>query len=55
MAALLWHSQHLRDDVQRFVEEKGALGVKDGVVQAFNSAESLRVHLVSRILAINHH
>ena len=46
-AALLWHTQHLRDDVQRFVTERGTAGVKDGVVQAFNTAEGLRMHLVS--------
>lgn len=46
LAALLWHTQHLRDDVHRFLSENGAACVKDGVVQAFNAAEGLRLHLV---------
>ena len=45
-AALLWHTQSLRDDVQRYVSEDGDCRLRDGVIQAYHTADSLRTLLV---------
>ena len=48
-AALLWHSQSLREEVTRYMSLSDASVYKprDGVIQAYQTAESLRTVLVS--------
>ncbi|KAK7482310.1 hypothetical protein BaRGS_00026438, partial [Batillaria attramentaria] len=44
-SALVWHTQQLREDLDKFVHSKGDNALSDGLLQAFNTAESLRMGL----------
>ncbi|XP_050394804.1 zinc finger ZZ-type and EF-hand domain-containing protein 1 [Patella vulgata] len=46
--ALLWHTQQLREDLERYLKNKGEMSVSEGIVQAYNTAESIRMSLVSQ-------
>ncbi|XP_071105472.1 zinc finger ZZ-type and EF-hand domain-containing protein 1-like isoform X1 [Haliotis cracherodii] len=45
-AALLWHTQQLREEVDRYCQSKGS--IHDGIGQAYAAAESLRMMLASQ-------
>ena len=46
-AALLWHTQALREDLSKFVTTGGECKISEGIYQAYSTSESLRSHFVS--------
>ncbi|XP_064597879.1 zinc finger ZZ-type and EF-hand domain-containing protein 1-like [Liolophura sinensis] len=51
-AALLWHTQQLREDITRYVQScevgESVNPISDGIFQAYNAAEYLRMHLLAQ-------
>ncbi|KAL3875978.1 hypothetical protein ACJMK2_033871 [Sinanodonta woodiana] len=47
-AALLWHTQQLRDDLEKYIRTDGIAAVSEGIFQAFVAAESIRMPLVNQ-------
>ncbi|PVD39043.1 hypothetical protein C0Q70_01670 [Pomacea canaliculata] len=47
-AALVWHAQQLRDDMDKFMRSNGDNALSEGIVHAFSTAESLRLLLASQ-------
>ncbi|XP_070581030.1 zinc finger ZZ-type and EF-hand domain-containing protein 1-like isoform X2 [Ptychodera flava] len=45
-SALIWHTQDLRDDVEKYWNSDGQNPVSDGMLQAFVVAESMRTYLI---------
>ncbi|RUS90800.1 hypothetical protein EGW08_001419, partial [Elysia chlorotica] len=46
-AALVWHCQSLREDLDKFINNDLTAEVSDGILQAYSVAESLRLTLAS--------
>ncbi|XP_011420402.3 zinc finger ZZ-type and EF-hand domain-containing protein 1 isoform X2 [Magallana gigas] len=47
-AALVWHTQQLREDVQKLVQTPGELNVSEGLLLAYTTAHSLKTNLLSQ-------
>ena len=45
-AALIWHSQSLREELERYVKNEGECKLYEGLAQAYNTAQAQRMHLV---------
>ncbi|XP_077980047.1 zinc finger ZZ-type and EF-hand domain-containing protein 1-like [Glandiceps talaboti] len=45
-AALLWHTQDLRDEIEKYYNSEGELPVSDGILQAYVVAETIRTYLI---------
>lgn len=46
-AALVWHTQQLREDLNKYVKADGEAVISDGIIQAYASAETLRTQLIA--------
>ncbi|CAE1249578.1 Zinc finger ZZ-type and EF-hand domain-containing protein 1 [Acanthosepion pharaonis] len=47
-AAILWHSQDLREELESYIDQKDTWKIPDSIYTAFNSAESIRKPLMSQ-------
>ncbi|XP_041364980.1 zinc finger ZZ-type and EF-hand domain-containing protein 1-like [Gigantopelta aegis] len=47
-AALLWHTQQLREDIKKYFLAKGDMTIPEGIYQAYATADSLRLPLASQ-------
>ncbi|KAL5017766.1 hypothetical protein ScPMuIL_005151, partial [Solemya velum] len=45
-AALIWHTQQLREEIEKYIQNKGEISISDSIYQAYSTAESLRTHLL---------
>ncbi len=48
MAALIWHSQPLREDLERYIKNDGECKLYEGLVQAYTVAQAQRIYLLDQ-------
>ena len=46
LAALIWHSQPLREELEKYIRNEGECRLYEGLAQAYNTAQAHRMHLV---------